>query len=181
MIRRRGLIGLAVATAAMTAAAVAVNLEQPGTATVELGARLLPGLAERIGDAAVISVRTARDAFTIRRDGDSWGMADRDGYPVRASAVRAALRCRAHRKRCQTTSQGLENAALRVGQTDAIAASRSLADAHRIACASAPNTRVCLADAAHDQYSDRLLGARSRDWPPGPSPIQNEFQEIGRF
>ncbi len=91
MIRRRGLIGLAVATAAMTAAAVAVNLEQPGTATVEPGARLLPGLAERIGDAAVISVRTARDAFTIRRDGDSWGMADRDGYPVRASAVRAAL------------------------------------------------------------------------------------------
>ncbi len=70
MIGRGGLIGLAVATAAMTAAAVAVSLGPPGTATVEPGARLLPGLAERIDDAAVISVRTARDAFTIRRDGD---------------------------------------------------------------------------------------------------------------
>ncbi len=62
-----------------------------------------------------------------------------------------------HRKRRQTTSQGLENAALRVGQTGAIAASRRLADAHGIACSSAPNTRACLADAVHDQYSDRLL------------------------
>ena len=68
---------------------------------------------------------------------------------------------RAHRKRCQTTSQGLENAARRVGQTDAIAASRRLTDAHGIARASAPNTRVCLADTAHDQYSDRLLGIRT--------------------
>ena len=66
-------------------------------------------------------------------------------------------RCRGHRERRRTTSQTLENAALRVDLRSARAALWLLDDAAGIAGATTSNTHVSLVDAVHNHYADRLL------------------------
>ncbi|MEC8676585.1 MAG: DUF4340 domain-containing protein [Pseudomonadota bacterium] len=58
-------------------------------------ARMFPNLAERFGDIAEVTVARATDhAFktvTMRRDGEAWGVVERDNYPVDGNILRRLL------------------------------------------------------------------------------------------
>jgi hypothetical protein len=91
MIRRRGLIGLAIAAAAMTAAAVAVHLARPAPATVTAATPVLPALADDLDAVDRLILRTADGSFTVARDGDRWVVPDKGGYAADETVIQAVL------------------------------------------------------------------------------------------
>ena len=54
-------------------------------------AALYPSLLESVNDVQSIEIANAAGQFSITRQGDGWGMAERDGFPVQATAVRELL------------------------------------------------------------------------------------------
>jgi hypothetical protein len=52
---------------------------------------LYPNLLEAINEAQSIEIANAAGQFSLARQGDGWGMADRDGFPVQTTAVRELL------------------------------------------------------------------------------------------
>lgn len=55
------------------------------------GAPLFPGLATEAGKIQKIEIKQGDKTLTLTRDKDTWSLADRGGYPVKAEAVRALL------------------------------------------------------------------------------------------
>jgi hypothetical protein len=66
--------------------------ERPGEQQAYSGGRLMfADLAPRLQDAARIEIVHQGKPTAIAKHGDSWGLVDRDGYPVQASKLRGML------------------------------------------------------------------------------------------
>lgn len=79
---------LVAAVAASTAAYVATRSEPAATAEAKSGEKLFPGLVERINDVAKVEVKNKDGGFSVVKDGETWGMADKGSYPVNFDKVK---------------------------------------------------------------------------------------------
>jgi len=88
----RSLLGLGVVTVAVAAAAaVAVANRYTATPVAQTERPALEGLEDRLNSVARLTVTTADDSFTIRRDGAAWTMAEKQDHPVDAERARTVL------------------------------------------------------------------------------------------
>jgi hypothetical protein len=77
----------------LVAAVAAITLhhgESAVQATPGAG-KLFPGLAASINDVATIELKRKDSVTTLSRTGESWGLAEKKGYPVDMAAVRKTL------------------------------------------------------------------------------------------
>lgn len=81
------LIGL---TVLVVFGAYQVSRSKAPTMHVE-SALLYPALLESINNVEAIDIANSAGKFRLSRQGEGWGMADRDGFPVQPSAVRELL------------------------------------------------------------------------------------------
>lgn len=82
---------LALAAAALIAAGAYYVTREKAPSTEVENALLYPGLLDRLNDSRSIEIRSADDAFTLKRDAGQWTMVERDDYPVRGEMAKAAL------------------------------------------------------------------------------------------
>lgn len=88
-IRTMGIAALAAAVAAFFASrggdgSTEVAGAEPGTA-------LFPELNDDVNAAARVTVTQGDESFTVEREGDAWGSADKDGYPVSFDQVKKVV------------------------------------------------------------------------------------------
>ncbi|WP_207538407.1 DUF4340 domain-containing protein [Sabulicella rubraurantiaca] len=89
MIGRRGLAGLGAAAAATLGAGIFLAPREEAAPTS--GALAFPGLAERLGRAARVEIRRHDGGVTLSRDGETWRIAERAGWPARPAKVHETL------------------------------------------------------------------------------------------
>lgn len=90
--KTRSLIVLAVVAVVVAVVAVfAVQDRESGTRHRVVGERLFPGLIERINSVASMEVTQGEDRYTIVRDGDVWGLAEKGGYPAQFDMVKKTI------------------------------------------------------------------------------------------
>jgi hypothetical protein len=80
--------------AAALAVGLAVLVARSGSAPADdarLGDRMFDTLALRANDAALIRVTRSGGEFSVRRDGEQWGIVEKGGYPVMIETVRGAI------------------------------------------------------------------------------------------
>lgn len=87
----RGLIGLLVVTVA--AVVIAVYVTSGGSPATDplVGTRVLPQVAERLGDVGQLALVRGDTKITLQRHGNAWLVEERGGYPAAAGRVRATL------------------------------------------------------------------------------------------
>lgn len=109
---------LVVLTCGLAFGAYQVSRSKAPTLHVE-SALLYPNLLEAINEVQSIEIANAAGQFSIARQGDGWGMADRDGFPVQATAVRELLmQLAALKVREEKTAKPEQYATLGVEQLD---------------------------------------------------------------
>jgi len=86
-----GLVTALVAGAALWATKSRAALTAPGAGTATVEGKLFPQLTERINDVTALTVTGPDGSFTIQREGDAWGAADKGGYPVDFGKVRGLV------------------------------------------------------------------------------------------
>lgn len=84
------LLGGATAVVAILAVLTLRSRESSVQATPG-GAKLFPALTTTINDAASIEVKRKDGAYTLKKTGETWGLAEKSGYPVDMGAVRKCL------------------------------------------------------------------------------------------
>ncbi len=90
--KTRSLIVLAVVAVVVAVVAVfAVQDRESGTRHRVVGERLFPGLIERVNSVASMEVTQGEDRYTIVRDGDVWGLAEKGGYPAQFDMVKKTI------------------------------------------------------------------------------------------
>lgn len=88
----RNLSIMAVVTAITVILAAAALFSQGDIVTADRSMeRAFPDLVSRANDVAEISVTDSDGTATIRRDGESWGLMERGGYPVETERVRRVV------------------------------------------------------------------------------------------
>ncbi|MCB9916636.1 MAG: DUF4340 domain-containing protein [Planctomycetes bacterium] len=65
--------------------------DAPPAATEVEGQLVFPTLMDRVNEVASLTVATPKGEFTVARDGETWGLVERGGYPVQVDRIRAAL------------------------------------------------------------------------------------------
>src|SRR5262245_51242695 len=90
--RKGSFVTLLVLTAAVGVAA-AFALQKRGAEASDGPATgpLFPGLSDRVNDVASLTVTTSEGKVTVKRDGDTWRVEERDGYPARFETVKSVL------------------------------------------------------------------------------------------
>jgi hypothetical protein len=80
-------------TTAVVAAVAAVTLHHAESAVKEspAGGELFPAFGNSRNDAATVELKRKDGVTTLRRAGDGWGLAEKNGYPVDMTAVRKTL------------------------------------------------------------------------------------------
>ena len=88
----RSLLILAGATA-VVAVVAAVTLHHGESAVQETPAagKLFPAFAASLNNSATVELKKKDGVTTLRKSADSWGLAEKNGYPVDMSAVRKTL------------------------------------------------------------------------------------------
>lgn len=61
------------------------------TADATVGGKLFPELSGRVNDVVEVALVDAGTAFSVRKEGASWGAADKGGYPVDFDKVKALV------------------------------------------------------------------------------------------
>lgn len=90
--KTRSLIVLAVVAVVVAVVAVfAVQDRESGTRHRVVGERLFPGLIERVNSVTSMEVTQGEDRYTIVRDGDVWGLAEKGGYPAQFDMVKKTI------------------------------------------------------------------------------------------
>lgn len=88
----RTFYAFAAVTVVVAAAAIyAVATQQAPTAVASGGDPAFPALGKALNDAAEIDVKSNGAAFTIKKSGETWGIVEKDNYPVDFDKVKAAL------------------------------------------------------------------------------------------
>jgi hypothetical protein len=77
--------------AAVVAAAVAVSSQTDITSLTAGTDPAFPKLTENVNDVAKIEITNAKSAFSMTRDGENWGMDQKDGYRVEFQKVKSAI------------------------------------------------------------------------------------------
>jgi len=62
---------------------------QPGAKP--LPDRFLPGLAAQLNELTAVTVKGPSEQFTLRRNGDTWGLDEKDGHPIRFERLKGLL------------------------------------------------------------------------------------------
>ncbi len=91
---RRGRIGARVfiATAVLAAASFAVvNRDANANRAERISGVVFPQLAERASETARLRITSSEQQLTIERDGETWTVAERGGYPADAASVVALM------------------------------------------------------------------------------------------
>lgn len=79
-------------TAAVVVAAAVAVTSQTGTTSLTPGTEpAFPKLAGNVNDVAKIELQTPKETFSISRDGETWGLDQKDGYKVEFDKVKAAI------------------------------------------------------------------------------------------
>lgn len=52
---------------------------------------LYPGLLERLNDVARIEIKSAKHALTLKREGETWNVANKDGYPATFAEIKRSI------------------------------------------------------------------------------------------
>lgn len=93
MINKRFMVLVAAVIAAVILATVLVLNRAPEAEGSLAGEAVLPGLDEKINEVDTLRLVQAGDAtlLTLKREGDGWVVAERDGYRADAGKVRTAL------------------------------------------------------------------------------------------
>lgn len=88
----KSLFALSLATAALVLAGLFFYDKgvSPSGAPVE-GELVFPGLFNRLNEVEALTVATPEGQFTVERQGETWGLAERAGYPVLFSNVKSTL------------------------------------------------------------------------------------------
>jgi len=80
-----------ITAAAVVAAAIVVST-QSDTISLTAGTEpAFPKLANAVNDVAKIEIKNAKGSFSITRDGDNWGMDQKEGYRVEFEKVKSAI------------------------------------------------------------------------------------------
>jgi hypothetical protein len=72
-------------------AAITLHHGESAVQSTPSGGKLFPNLAASINDVAAIELKRKDGVTTLSRTGESWGLAEKRGYPVDMSAVRKTL------------------------------------------------------------------------------------------
>ena len=84
--------GFAGITAVTVVAAAVVVSMQTDTISLTAGTEpAFPKLVEGVNAVAKIEIKNAKGSFSITRDGKSWGMDQKEGYPVEFEKVKSAI------------------------------------------------------------------------------------------
>src|SRR5262245_36827735 len=89
--RKGSFVTLLLVTAAVGVAAVFAMQRRDADAIGPATGPLFPGLTDRVNDVASLKVATAQGQVTVRRDGETWHVDERDGYPARFETVKSVL------------------------------------------------------------------------------------------
>lgn len=76
---------------AVVAAGISVSMQTETTSLTAGTDPAFPKLADGVNAVAKIEVANAKNAFSITRDGDRWGLDQKDGYTVEFEKVKAAI------------------------------------------------------------------------------------------
>ncbi len=91
MVGPRTTIALAVAALIATLAATLLHAGSAQPDAARIGERALPDLADRMEEAARLTVTTGTGRFTFARDGDGWVWPERGAFPVPSERVTGVL------------------------------------------------------------------------------------------
>ena len=89
--RTRTLAILAAASLVLLALAVSLYTRRSTRFEAPAPKAIYPGLIDRVDEITQIRIVSKDGEFHIDRDGDTWRMRERDGYPIRTEKIRAAV------------------------------------------------------------------------------------------
>lgn len=82
----------ALAVVASGASILVLSSDRPAAeSSAASGASLLPELRARVNDVARIALLGGGEALVLEREGETWGLADKGGYPVDVNRVKALV------------------------------------------------------------------------------------------
>ncbi len=81
---------LAVITLALVIAAWQVSVNKAPQTEITRGS-LFPGVLERLNDVNRLEIKSAKHALTLKRDGEAWVIASKDGFPATFANVKRTL------------------------------------------------------------------------------------------
>lgn len=82
---------VAVALALAVFAAIALRQESATVTNQQAGARIFPGLMNKVNDVAQILVQKGEQSITIKRDNNQWQVTNKDGYPANITKVKQTI------------------------------------------------------------------------------------------
>lgn len=85
------LVVAGLATAALLGAGLYLSSREPGTAAATAGGRMFPELSPRVNDVTEVTIQDGTSTFSVRKDGATWGAADKGGFPVDFDKVKALV------------------------------------------------------------------------------------------
>lgn len=89
---QKTLLGLGIATVAVVGIAwFALHDRESAVQATNEKTKLYPELASKVNDVASITFQKNAETWTIRRAGDTWGLAEKDDFPVDVEAVRKTI------------------------------------------------------------------------------------------
>lgn len=115
------LIGLAVAALAALAIALWLSGERAPIRETDVGTPLIPNLEAGLNDITQISIRNAESGTTLVRNEETWGVAERAGYPADVTKLREQLIKLARAKLLEPKTANPDNYA-RLGVEDPMSA-----------------------------------------------------------
>lgn len=93
--------------------------------------RLFPGLLEKVNDVATISIARHDGGYTLRKADDSWGLVEKDGFPVDIDPIRKILIAMGEMKRLdKKTDDPKFHATFGVEEPDAAGSKSALLTLH---------------------------------------------------
>jgi hypothetical protein len=92
-VKQNTLFALGAVTVIVAGAAAWVASRSPaGTSAAEhASGPLFPALREHVNDVAQVQITTSTESFTLARNEHGWGLADKGGYPVDVSRIKALI------------------------------------------------------------------------------------------
>lgn len=115
------LVGLAVVAVAALAVALWLSGERAPVRETEVGKPLIPNLEAGLNDITQISIRNAEAGTTLVRNEETWGVAERAGYPADVAKLREQLIKLARAKLLEPKTANPDNYA-RLGVEDPMSA-----------------------------------------------------------
>tara|TARA_R110000787_G_scaffold85451_3_gene182287 strand:- start:216 stop:1277 length:1062 start_codon:yes stop_codon:yes gene_type:complete len=129
---------------AVVAAVVAVST-QPETTSLTAGTEpAFPKLSENVNDVAKVEIKNSKGSFSISRDGEKWGLDQKDGYTVEFEKIKSAIVAASNFKLIERKTSDPE----RYGRLDL----------NEPTSPEAKSTRIVFRDSKGEVLADALIG-----------------------